>query len=115
MSTIRVLVLVGLSLVGCTKSVNRCQSNNDCDDVAYPFCDVLGVYAASGGDKGVCTVRPSDFPAEQCGCTPGSTCVDGVLTTCAADGTSTSDTMCGLGCGSPSDHCATFVPSFGVG
>ena len=114
MRSIRVAFFVGLLFGGCTKSVNRCESNDDCSDVAYPFCDALGVYPASGGEKGVCTIRPPDCPAEQCGCTPGSTCVGGVLTTCAADGMSTSDTMCSLGCGTPSDHCATFVPSFGV-
>jgi len=115
MRTIRVAFFVGLLFGGCTKSVNRCESNDDCSDVAYPFCDVLGVYPASGGEKGVCTVRPPDCPAETCGCTPGSTCSMGTLTTCAADGMSTTMTACDLGCGDTNDHCATFEPMFGVG
>lgn len=39
----------------------------------------------------------------------------GTLTTCAQGGMSTTMTTCDLGCGDTSDHCAAFVPMFGVG
>jgi hypothetical protein len=38
------LLAVGLLGVGCTKTVNQCSVDSDCDNVAYPFCDVNGEY-----------------------------------------------------------------------
>lgn len=107
-------LLVGVALLGAgcgTEEINRCTSDSDCQDVAYPFCDVNGHY----GGAGLCIVKPMDCSVEDCGCTPGNVCATGVLTTCAADGKSEVTTSCALGCAAITDHCASFVPSYGVG
>jgi hypothetical protein len=105
------LVFVG----GCTKQVNTCMSDADCMNPAYPFCDVNGEFAASGGDKNVCTIVPPECPVERCGCTPGTaTCVMSMLTVCNPDGMSTTATACTVGCESGSASCKTFVPSNGL-
>jgi len=109
-----VLVLATLLVVtaGCTKRVNICESDSDCMQAGYPFCDVNGQYPASGGITNVCTVVPNDCPPERCGCTPGaSVCDVNALTTCNADGKSASTAPCALGCATDNSRCATFAPS----
>jgi hypothetical protein len=109
------LVVLLLSLVACTKKVDVCHMDSDCSDPAFPFCDVNGEFAASGGDKNVCTIVPPDCPVDRCGCTPGAvTCATDQLTTCNADGMSDTMTPCTLGCGSNAMVCATFTPSNGL-
>ena len=107
-------VLFSASL-SCTKHVNGCDSNADCTDPAYPFCDVNGAYPPSDGTKNICTITPPGCPADVCGCAPGAaTCGSGELTTCNADGSSTTTTSCALGCGSDGLACASFTPSNGL-
>src|ERR1700733_8637166 len=107
-------VLFSASL-SCTKHVNGCDSNADCTDPAYPFCDVNGAYPPSDGTKNICTITPPGCPADVCGCAPGAaTCGSGELTTCNADGSSTTTTSCALGCGSDGLSCASFTPSNGL-
>ncbi|MEP6862975.1 MAG: hypothetical protein ABJE66_20275 [Deltaproteobacteria bacterium] len=110
------VAVAGLGVAAaCTKQVNVCHQDSDCGDVAYPFCDVDGQYAASGGDKGVCTIVPPDCTPERCGCTPGAeTCASGSLTVCNADGHSVTTTACELGCAPDSTRCGTFAPSNGL-
>ena len=110
-----ILVLV-LSAWGCTKDVNRCSTDSDCGDIAHPFCDVNGEYAYSGGIAGVCTAVPADCPAARCGCAPdASTCTGDKLSICNNDGRSSTDTLCGLGCATDAQRCATFTPSNDLG
>jgi hypothetical protein len=111
------VAVAGLGVAAaCTKQVNVCHQDSDCSDVAYPFCDVDGQYAASGGAKGVCTIVPPDCPAARCGCTPGAvTCTASTLSTCDTDGKSETMTTCSLGCSADATRCATFVPSNGLG
>ena len=110
-----ILVLV-LSAWGCTKDVNRCSTDSDCSDIAHPFCDVNGEYAYSGGIAGVCTAVPADCPAARCGCAPdASTCTGDKLSICNNDGRSSTDTLCGLGCATDAQRCATFTPSNDLG
>jgi hypothetical protein len=64
------------ALAACSKRVNFCDSDKDCSDPAFPFCDVDGQYAPSGGMTNTCTIVPPDCPVERCGCQPGvTTCV----------------------------------------
>jgi hypothetical protein len=105
------LCLAALASLGCTKKADQCSSNADCTDPAFPFCDVDGAFAASGGTKNICTITPPDCPVDVCGCTPNSvTCGSAELTTCNSDGMSVTTTPCLLGCGS-GNACATFTPS----
>jgi len=109
------LFLFTCTVTACTKQVNVCKSDSDCSDIAYPFCDVNGEYAPSGGEKGVCTVVPSDCPVDRCGCAPGATtCDQDQLTVCNTDGKSTTTTSCALGCADAKDHCLQFTPSNGL-
>ncbi len=99
----------------CTKKADQCDSSSDCTDPAYPFCDVNGQYAPSGGNKNVCTIIPPDCPADVCGCMPGATtCASDQLTTCNADGMSTSTSTCALGCSDAGLACKSFTPSNGL-
>lgn len=99
-----------------TKQQNACTSDSDCKDPAYPFCDVNGEFAASGGAKDVCTIVPPDCPVERCGCSPGATtCTGDQLTTCDAGGTSETSTACALGCSTDGTRCLSFEPSNGLG
>ncbi|HEY1811446.1 MAG TPA: hypothetical protein VGG74_03765 [Kofleriaceae bacterium] len=112
---LKLLAICALSFT-CTKRVNDCDSNADCTNPAYPFCDVNGTYEPSGGMKNVCTIIPPDCPVDVCGCQPGATtCGSDQIVTCNADGMSTTTTSCGLGCGSDGLSCATFTPSNGLG
>jgi len=118
MGVIKVLGLVLVTTVvgaACTKTVNECNSDSDCKDVAYPFCDVNGEFAASGGAKNVCTIVPPDCPIERCGCSPGATtCSSDQLSVCNSDGKSATLSACALGCATTNDRCKTFVPSNGL-
>jgi hypothetical protein len=111
------LAVAVLAAMGCpTKEQNRCTSDSDCKDVAYPFCDVNGEFSASGGTKNVCTIVPPDCPVERCGCSPGATsCAGDTLTTCDPGGTSQSMTACVLGCATDGTHCLSFAPTNGLG
>lgn len=108
-------VLLAVLSTACTKKVNECSGDSDCKDIAYPFCDVDGQYAASGGDHNVCTIVPPDCPIDRCGCSPGAvTCSNSDLETCNADGKSTTSVNCELGCATSNDRCATFKASNGL-
>ncbi|HEX4449210.1 MAG TPA: hypothetical protein VH143_00005, partial [Kofleriaceae bacterium] len=113
----RKLAIVLLLMAACTKKQDQCETNADCTDPAYPFCDVDGSFPASGGDKDVCTIMPTDCPVDVCGCTAGAaTCgSDGTLTVCNDDGMSVTTTMCATGCELPAATCKTIVPSNGLG
>ncbi len=114
----RSLAVAVLALVGCgTKRVNVCTSDADCKDPSYPFCDVNGEYPASGGENNSCTVVPDNCPVDRCGCTPNAvlSCSGDQLTTCAADGKSTTTNTCALGCAADGTRCLTFEPSNGLG
>lgn len=109
-------IVAALAGVGCTKTINQCNSDSDCKDVAYPFCDLNGQYPASGGETHVCTVVPTDCPPGRCGCTPGAmSCDADQLTTCNSDGMTQSTLTCALGCADTEARCKTFDPSFGLG
>jgi hypothetical protein len=105
----------------CTKPADRCTSNLDCTDPAYPFCDVTGQFPASGGDMNVCTIPPpatdgglSD--ASPGGCSPGAaTCTNSELTVCNSDGMTTTTAACSVGCEASGTTCKTIVPSNGLG
>jgi hypothetical protein len=110
-----IFAIVGLA-GSCTKSVNMCQSDSDCTNPAYPFCDVDGQYPASGGVKNTCTIVPPDCPVARCGCTPGATtCAMNTLTICNADGMSDTMTTCDVGCETDGTACKTFAPSNALG
>ena len=64
----------------------------------------------------MCTIIPPDCPADVCGCLPGAaTCASDQLTTCNADGMSTSTSSCALGCSDAGLSCKAFTPSNGLG
>src|ERR1700733_15303432 len=110
--------LVLLALAGCTKPADRCMSDSDCTDPAYPFCDITGTYPASDGDKDVCTIAPPtdagvDAPAQ---CAAGSvlSCAGSMELESGANGMMVMVT-CPLGCSADGMRCTTFDPSYGVG
>jgi hypothetical protein len=106
----RVLVMSVLA-TGCTKRVNFCNTNSDCTNPAYPFCDVAGEFPESGGDPNTCTIIPADCPVERCGCMPGAAqCVGDQLSTCNTDGHSVATEPCALGCSTPDRRCFGFDP-----
>ncbi|HEY1554368.1 MAG TPA: hypothetical protein VGF94_06005 [Kofleriaceae bacterium] len=107
---------VACALGGCSKQVNECHGDSDCKDPAYPFCDVDGEYAASGGEKNVCTIVPPDCPASRCGCTPGNadSCTAGVAQVCGADGMSETAVTCAAGCSGDKMGCVACSPGAGV-
>jgi hypothetical protein len=112
----RRIALFAMLVAGCTKSVNQCETDADCKNPAYPFCDVNGEFAPSDGEKNICTIVPPDCPVERCGCTPGATsCGSDTLTVCNADGMSQTMTTCEVGCEADATACQTFVPSNGLG
>ncbi|MEO8550858.1 MAG: hypothetical protein ABI678_12820 [Kofleriaceae bacterium] len=114
MTFLRVWLLVFL-VAGCSERSNECHADSDCTNLAFPFCDVDGEYAAAGGVKNVCTITPPDCKPERCGCTPNATtCTDGSLSVCNADGRSTTETACVLGCAPDNSRCAMFAPSNGL-
>lgn len=107
----RTILILALSVWGCTRDANRCKTDSDCSDIAYAFCDVEGAYAYSNGVAGVCTAVPPDCPAERCGCSANaSTCTGDKLSVCNGDGRSSTDTLCSLGCAADGQRCATFTP-----
>jgi len=107
--------LVAVSTAACTKTVNQCEVDSNCKNVAYPFCDVNGEYPSSGGVMNVCTIVPANCPVERCGCQPGAaTCDQDRLVVCDPSGTATTATSCSLGCADTKDHCLTFTPSNGL-
>lgn len=100
---------------GCTERVNVCNSDSDCTNPAYPFCDVNGEYAESGHVAMSCSITPASCPIERCGCVAGLvTCTGDQLTTCNADGNSITTETCALGCTSDGVRCSTFEPSNGL-
>lgn len=109
--------VLAVTLLACgTEKINQCEKDSDCEDIAYPFCDVDGQYSPSGGEHNVCTVTPSDCPVERCGCSPGAmSCAGDQLGVCNQDGSSQSMTTCPLGCKATKDKCQTFVPMNGLG
>lgn len=110
----RYLVFGLVLAAACSKRANECAADTDCA-VPYPFCDVNGEYAASGGIMNICTVVPDNCPAERCGCTPNATtCSDKTLSVCNSDGKSTTETACALGCSPDDTRCASFAPSNGL-
>ena len=107
--------LVAVSTAACTKTVNQCEVDSNCKNVAYPFCDVNGEYPSSGGVMNVCTIVPANCPVERCGCQPGAaTCDQDQLVVCDPSGTSTTSTTCSVGCADSKNHCQTFTPSNGL-
>lgn len=107
------LAMVLSAFSACTERVNVCNSDSECTDPAYPFCDVNGEYAESGHVAMSCSITPASCPIERCGCVPGLvTCSGDELTTCNADGKGETVQSCALGCGS--DRCLTFDPSNGL-
>jgi hypothetical protein len=112
-----VIVAALAALGGCTKSQGaKCTADSQCTNPAYPFCDVNGEFPASGGDKNVCTIVPSDCPVERCGCSPGATsCSADQLLTCDPSGKSQTMTACSLGCAGDGTRCLTFDPTNGLG
>lgn len=111
------VLLVASATAACgTKRVDICNTDSDCTNIAYPFCDVNGEYSASEGETNVCTIVPPDCPIERCGCSPGATtCDQDQLVVCNTDGMSTTTTGCTLGWADAKDHCLTFEPSNGLG
>jgi hypothetical protein len=112
----RAFVVVAV-LVGCTeRNPDFCASDADCAGTIRPFCDVNGEFGPSNGTSNICTETPSDCPIARCGCTPGEplACDADQLTSCAADGMSSTTSTCALGC-STEDRCLTFEPSNGLG
>jgi hypothetical protein len=109
------MVVVALA-PACTKEQSACTADPDCTNPAYPFCDVNGEFASSGGEKNVCTIVPPDCPVERCGCSPGATtCAAGELRTCDASGFSETASACALGCATDGTRCLAFEPSNGLG
>ncbi|CAN5240704.1 hypothetical protein BH11MYX1_BH11MYX1_42670 [soil metagenome] len=107
--------LVAVSTAACTKTVNQCETDSDCKNVAYPFCDLNGEYPSSGGMSNICTIVPANCPVERCGCEPGATtCSADQLVVCDPGGTTATTTSCSLGCANTMDHCLTFTPSNGL-
>ena len=109
-------LVAALLASACTKRINQCESDADCTNPAYPFCDVDGQYEASGGQKNVCTIVPPNCPVSRCGCDPGAaSCGSDTLLTCNADGKSQTMATCSLGCEGDGTACKTFEPSNGLG
>ncbi len=109
-----IVVAVGV-FAGCTERVNVCNSDSDCNDPAYPFCDVKGEYAESGMTPMSCSITPASCPLERCGCTPGKvTCEGETRSTCNADGKDVTTETCTLGCASDGLSCQVFDPSNGL-
>jgi hypothetical protein len=110
-----------LAVISCTRrNPAYCTSSADCSDPAKPFCDVTGAFGPLMDD---CIATPLDAGADaledtanDAGCTPGAgiLCASDMLTACAADGHSTVQTPCALGCASE-PRCLTFEPSNGLG
>jgi hypothetical protein len=110
------ILMMAVALAACTKQPNPCTSDSDCTNPAYPFCDVDGEFAVSGGEKNTCTIVPPNCPVERCGCSPGATtCAAGELRTCDASGVSETATACALGCAPDGARCLSFEPSNGLG
>ncbi|MEO8550792.1 MAG: hypothetical protein ABI678_12490 [Kofleriaceae bacterium] len=108
-------MVLAFATAACTQKANQCSADSDCKDIAYPFCDVDGQFAAAGAEHNVCTIVPPNCPVDRCGCDPGATRCEGAQhTTCAADGKSEAIQTCALGCASTGDRCATFKPSNGL-
>ena len=115
MGVIEKCCLALLVFGGCTKTVSQCSQDSDCTTAVFPFCDVNGEYAASGGDHNVCTIVPPNCPVERCGCEPGAvTCTDDSLTTCNADGKTATTAACSLGCDTADNRCFSFKTANGL-
>jgi|SRR6185312_11309480 len=48
MKLLELLLLGAIAVGGCTNRADQCNSNADCTDPAYPFCDVNGGSGAAG-------------------------------------------------------------------
>ncbi|CAN5732773.1 hypothetical protein BH11MYX3_BH11MYX3_19030 [soil metagenome] len=106
---------IGMGACSTRSNPNYCSTDTDCD-AATPFCDVAGEFDESNHEAHNCTVRPAGCSIERCGCTVGAglTCDLDQLTSCNADGHSTSVQTCSLGC-STEPRCLAFEPSNGLG
>jgi hypothetical protein len=111
----RTSLFVMLVMVGaCTKAADRCMSDADCTDPAYPFCDTTGIE----GDTDVCAIPPpvdAGAPVDSrsaSSCSAGATtCASNTLSVCNSDGSSVTTTTCALGCEAGGSACKSFVPS----
>lgn len=88
MTTFRVLMLVGLSLVGCTRPNEASCVDDFCNNPALPFCDVDGTLA---GEPDTCIAVD---------CEPGTfvACRGDEAITCRASGADYDVVSCPLGC-----------------
>jgi hypothetical protein len=118
-----VLVVLVVSMVpACTRpNPAYCTSSADCKDPSKPFCDVSGQFGSLMDD---CIAQPPidaaidapvDAPAAGCAAGSAIACSGDTLTTCAADGHTTTTTTCSLGCSDAGgSHCEQVVPSNGL-
>ncbi|MEO8551333.1 MAG: hypothetical protein ABI678_15225 [Kofleriaceae bacterium] len=113
-ATVSVFVVIALACTQHNPAV--CEGDGDCTDPARPFCDIDGQYPESSYSPNACSPTPADCPVERCGCTPGETlvCTAGKATVCGADGKSTDEENCALGCSATETRCAAFSPSNGL-
>lgn len=116
------LVAVLFVATACTRRINVCDSDEDCTDPAYPFCDTAGEYAESGNRPNTCSIVPSNCSLERCGCTPGvARCAVDAVENCEPDeswfygGSFRIAEACPLGCEPTDTRCLTFEPSYGLG
>ncbi len=124
MKRFALICVLAAAVAACTrKNPEFCTSTADCMDPAKPFCDVNGSFGDLMND---CIAAPMDAGAEPDaealdappgGCSPGAAlaCIDGNLTTCSADGHTTTQAACPLGCATTESRCLTFAPSNGLG
>ncbi len=123
------MVFGGVALVATACSVKDplyCRTDFDCQDLAgRPKCDLTGDHEENhlahtcvadwNPDAGL-PDAPADAPADATWiCTPSAvSCANDVLTTCSADGLSTTDTPCALGCFTDGTRCFHVDPSNGL-
>ncbi len=88
MNTFRVLMLVGLSLVGCTKPNEASCVDDFCNNPALPFCDVDGTLAGTPDTCIAVDCEPGAFVA----------CRGDEAITCRASGADYDVVSCPLGC-----------------
>jgi hypothetical protein len=102
----------------CTvKNPHYCNEDADCKDRPLTFCDLAGEFPESDHTVHTCTIPPASCPIERCGCEPGAglKCDVDQLTSCNADGHTSSTKTCALGCSTAEPRCLTFEPSNGLG
>ena len=125
-----VVFFVGLLALSACKAYDPlyCDANTPCTDPERPFCDLAGDYPASEGVARTCIPEPDvggdddDDGSEDDSGDDGAvgqpcdetTCTDGVLDTCGADGIVESSEECALGCFADGKRCSVIVPSNGL-